>query len=248
MTILSLEGNIGSGKDIVIQFFKKYFREDMYFLEDSVSNWLDEDLLKNFYNDPCRWALSLEIHSTIQKHKRLNKVLNCVIDDSIIVTRRSPMSDRTIFVSSCKEMGYVNSKEFSIYDGVFESLNFPKYQGIIYLKSNVNKCYENIISKKNGVEKTINFEYIRSIHNNYEKWINTLKTKGVPLLEIDMENFRDIDGNEKKQEELLNIITKKFPKLKKFIKQWGDHTAKWTVVKRKGSKKSKENALGWREN
>jgi len=66
MTIISLEGNIGSGKEQFIDFFKKYFTEELVFLDDSIYNWEDESLIKNFYKDPTRWSFTMEVHSTIQ--------------------------------------------------------------------------------------------------------------------------------------------------------------------------------------
>jgi deoxyadenosine/deoxycytidine kinase len=236
MTIISLEGNIGSGKDNFIQFFKKYFNENIYFLEDSVYNWEDETLLKNFYKNSERWAFTLEVQSTIQKIKNLQSIYNNLDKDKILITRRSPLSDKMCFVTSCKQMNYMTSKEVEIYNNLFETFNIPKYQGIIYLKSNVNKCYENIISKQTGIDKGINFDFIQKIHNNYQKWIQELKNENV--LEIDIEKFRDLDGNEKIQEQLLQLILDKFPILTNHLKSLNKDEQKWTLVKKSQKKRN----------
>ncbi len=236
MTIISLEGNIGSGKEQFIGFFKKYFTEDLVFLNDSIYNWEDESLIKNFYKDPTRWSFTMEVHSTIQKYQRILDVSEKKCVNQVIITRRSPISDRECFVKACEQMKYMNPKEVSIYNNLFETLRMPKFQGIIYLRSNVNKCYENIISKESGHEKTIHFDYIQKLHNNYELWVEAVKKEKIPLLEIDIEKFRDIEGNEKLQEQILTMLTRKFPTLQTFLKTYGNHNKdqKWTVV---GSKK-----------
>lgn len=236
MTIISLEGNIGSGKEHFIDFFKKYFTDEVVFLDDSIYNWEDESLIKKFYKEPSRWSFTLEVHSTIQKYQRILDVLRSKNCEQIIITRRSPISDRECFMKAFYTMKYVDQKEVSIYNNLFDSLVIPKFQGVIYLRSNVNKCYESIISKDYGYEKTINFDYIQKLHNNYEEWIGELKKENIPLLEIDIEKFRDIDGNEKLQEQILNMLTSKFPIFHKFLKVYDNYKKehKWTIV---GSKK-----------
>ena len=58
MTLISIEGNIGSGKEEFIQFFNKYFTDDIIYIENCVYNWQSKSLLNNFYKNPSRWAFS----------------------------------------------------------------------------------------------------------------------------------------------------------------------------------------------
>lgn len=238
--IISLEGNIGSGKDVIVNFFKKNFKDEVMFLDDTIFNWEDNCLLQSFYLQPERWALTLEIHSTLQKIKRLSNVelYNTVHKEkcNITITKRSLMSDRSCFVETFKEMNYMNDKEIDIYNSFFSSFKVPVYDGIIYLRSNVNKCYENIISKQQSV---VQFEYIEKLSKNYEKWIDNVKVNEptIRLLEIDIEKYRDLDGNEMIQEKLLETILDKFPELRTYIKSYSYIKEKkndiWTVVKKK---------------
>lgn len=237
MIIISLEGNIGSGKENFIQFMKKAFKDNVSFLEDSIYSWDNENLLKNFYKDPSRWAMTLEIHSTTQKCRRLQENIENSAPPKVLITRRTPISDRECFVKSCMQMKYMSPKEAEIYNNLFETFKIPKYDGVIYLKSNVNKCYENIISKHTDVEKIIEFDYIQRLHTNYENWIHGLKKENIPVLEIDIEKYRNIEGNEKTQEHLMELIIGVFPDLKEFLKN-EDYINNWTVVRKnwRGSK------------
>jgi deoxyadenosine/deoxycytidine kinase len=234
MTIFCLEGNVGAGKEILIQFFKRYFKDDLIFFEDSVYNWDDHQFLKEFYKDPKRWAMTMEIYSTTQKCKRFKEFNTS--DNQIVITRRSPMSDKECFVKACVQMGFMTQKEFQIYESVFQTFQMPKYNGVIFLRSNTNKCLENIVSKKLGLEKMINFDYIQKLNKNYENWIIELKKQNVNILEIDMERFRDLDGNERNQETLLDIILTRFPEFKTHLKQLYGPIKKdspWTTVNKK---------------
>ena len=128
---------------------------------------------------------------------------------------------------------------------IFQNQRIPKYSGIIYLRSNVNKCFENIISKRAVLEKLIQFKYIQSLHQTYEEWITELQEEDIPVLIIDVEKFRDLDGSEKVQEELLKILLTSFTFLKKFLKsdKYYHRENKWTVVSNKRKSKGKINAF-----
>jgi deoxyadenosine/deoxycytidine kinase len=218
MTLISIEGNIGSGKEEFIQFFKKYFTDDIIFIEDNVYNWKDKSLLSNFYRDPHRWAFTLQVHSISQKYKRFVQVLPYKKKGSVMITHRSPMSDNFCFQKSCVESGYIDSKEDDIYQSVFENYRIPKFHGVIYLHSNVNKCYENIITKDINVEKSINFDFLMNIHNNYESWIGKIKKENIPVVEIQTDDFMDLDINEMVQRKLYDTIVNSFPDLLNFSK------------------------------
>lgn len=216
MTLISIEGNIGSGKEEFMHFFKKYFTDDIIYIEDNIYNWQDKTLLTNFYKDPNRWAFTLQIQSITQKYKRFLNVLPHKQKGSIIITHRSPMSDNFCYEKSCLESGYITAKEDDIYQTVFENFRVPKFHGVIYLKSNVNKCYENIINNDDRVEKIINFDFLRNINNNYESWIEKIKIEKIPVLEI---NVDGIDGNDILQQKIYNNIIAFFPSLSKFSRK-----------------------------
>tara|TARA_B110000211_G_C13824662_1_gene440808 strand:+ start:24 stop:692 length:669 start_codon:yes stop_codon:yes gene_type:complete len=214
MTIISIEGNIGSGKESVLNVLKKYLKDDVTFLEDTVYNWNDKSLLSNFYKNPERWSFCIQIQSITQKYKRFMEILPHKKSEFVMFTHRSPMSDKSCFKKACTDMKYMTDKENEIYNSVFETHRIPKFHGLIYLKSNVNMCYENIISRKDKMENGLNFDFINRINDNYETWINKLKEENVVILEIDIEEYRDIEGNELLEERLMEMILKKFEILK----------------------------------
>lgn len=214
MTLISIEGNIGSGKEEFIQFFKKYFSDEIIFIEDNVYNWKDKTLLNNFYKNPERWAFTLQIQSITQKYKRFLNLLPHKKKGSVIITHRSPMSDNFCFEKACVENGYITQKEDEIYQSVFDNYRIPRFHGVIYLKSNIDKCYEKIITRGDKSEKIISFDFLRSINSNYDSWIEKIKRDNIPLVEIDIENFRELEGNEMIQRRLYATIIENFPQLR----------------------------------
>ena len=46
--LISIEGNIGSGKSDFIRFLQKYFRDNISYSEECVFTWENEELIKGF--------------------------------------------------------------------------------------------------------------------------------------------------------------------------------------------------------
>lgn len=244
--IISVEGNIGCGKDALFYFMKKYFNDNIYYISDSLYNWESETFLNDFYKNPSRWGFALEVMTTKEKINLLNNTYNLLSKNSdtdfVIITKRSPESDAECFLKSLLDMSYINKREKSIYNMLYKNSKYPSINNIVYLKSNINKCYENIITKHALLERIINFDYISKLDKNYNEWIEIKKGEECNdkiVSVIDIENFRDLEGNEKEQEELLNILLNSFPFLKKFLKVGGIYSKenKWTIVTSKKSKK-----------
>lgn len=222
MTIITIEGNIGSGKEEFIDFMKKYFTDDIKYLDES---YQDEILLKNFYKNPERWAFTYECFMINEKMKQIIKKDK----NTIWILVRSPTSCRDCFGKACFDNNFMDEQEYKVFEGLFA--NLPYMKNTIYLRTNVNKCYENIITKNKGYEKIISFDYIQKVHNLYEEWV-----KDKDVLVLDYEEYRNLDGNEKTQEDLLEIILKKFVFLKEHVKIKGHTSPKWEIVKKKKDK------------
>lgn len=216
MTLLTIEGNVGSGKEHIFEFFKKNFSDSITLVEDSVYNWKDKHLLEDFYNDPKRWGLTLEIHSLTRKCNSVISATRAKKPNDIIITKRSPISDNFCYYKACVDSGYISEYEDQVYQNVFNTYKFPQFHGIIYLRSNVNKCYENIVNNTDCIEKKIDFDYLNNIHLNYESWIEKIKSQKIPLIEIDAEQYRDLNNNEMLQQRLINTIINKFGQLRNY--------------------------------
>ena len=102
--IVSVDGNIGSGKSTFLQDLKTYFkdREDICFLDEPVDKWkqiIDKDnknILENYYLDQKRWGFSFQIMAYISRLTQLKEALK-EKKYKIIFTERSIESDRNIF-------------------------------------------------------------------------------------------------------------------------------------------------------
>ena len=118
--IISIDGNIGSGKSTLMKILKKNF-ESYYFVDEPVDKWLatkddeNKNLLTNFYENKNRWSYTFQNYAFITRSKDLLEAVEVNKAKSIyeyfkvlfnrlifgkrlvIFTERSILTDRSAF-------------------------------------------------------------------------------------------------------------------------------------------------------
>lgn len=214
--LISIEGNLGSNKEIFIKFLQKYFKDNISYSEEQICTWENENLIKKFYKNQERWGFLMEVNSTVRKLSNLWNVIKSE-KNKVIFTVRCPYSDKECFMKTLIKLNKIDKKEYETYNLMFNMLNMPKFNSIVYLKSNLNTSFERIKSKNRDCETNIDYNFIKELHNTYENWINQLRDKNVNIIEIDMDKYSDLEGSEEVQHKVMNILLTHFPKLKNYI-------------------------------
>lgn len=210
--IISIEGNIGSGKSTLINLIREKFN-DVDVLDEPLTEWLnieDEDnnnLLDCFYKDNKRWSYTFQNFAYIT---RIHKILRALTfkKKNIIITERSIYTDKNVFAKMLFDSNLMNKMEYSMYNYWFKlfekhfnfNINF-----IIYLRVDPNISFSRIKIRQREEEKNIKLEYINEVHKYHDEWISASKSK------VCM-----IDGNKEFKDNLENqelILTK----IRKFI-------------------------------
>jgi deoxyadenosine/deoxycytidine kinase len=80
--------------------------------------------------------------------------------------------------------GNFEPHEYEIYDSICHSLiqNCP-IKGIVYLKCSPEICQQRIKIRNRKGEEEIGLDYLQSVHERHEEWIN--RQKGMKILVID---------------------------------------------------------------
>lgn len=159
----------------------------------------------------------MEVNSVVKKIKNLWNLIT-IEKNRVIVSTRCPSSDKDCFLKTLYDMKNLSEKEYTTYIEMFDILKMPKFNTIIYLKSDVETCYEKIISKHRESEKNLSFEFLKNLNKTYEKWIKTLQENNVNVVILDTEKYSDILGDEETQEKVLDIILEHIPILKENLK------------------------------
>lgn len=194
--IISIEGNIGSGKSSVIEKLKKNY-PNFHYLQEPVDIWTnntDENgktILDYFYGDNTRWAYTFQNLAYIT---RIQQILEVKDKYDVIVTERSIFTDRNVFAKILEQDGHINKIEKSLYDQWFELLKKDvKIDGYIYIKADPKVSYERIKKRNRQGEENILLEYLEKLHKAHNEWLI-------------QENTTHIDGNTEMSDDYIHNI------------------------------------------
>ena len=172
-TILSIEGNIGSGKSTIIDNLKEKYKNDkkeFIFLAEPVDEWetiKDEEnitILQKFYSDQKKYSFTFQIMAYISRLNLLRKTIK-ENPGKIIISERSLFTDKYVFAKMLYDSGNMESIQYQIYNKWFESfLDLAPVSKMIYLKTDPKVSFERISIRNRNGEENIPFEYIENCH------------------------------------------------------------------------------------
>lgn len=216
--IISIDGNIGSGKSTLVSILKNMFNnnDNVCFIQEPVDMWnqvRDENnitILERFYKEPKEFAFSFQMMAYISRLSILKKAISNK-KYKYIISERCLFTDSNIFAKMLYDDGKISLIEYTIYKQWFNEFtnDLPKHK-YIYIKTSPTTAYDRVI-KRNREGETIPIEYLEKCHQYHEKWLcNNIYD------EVDS-NIIQLDGNINIDEmpEILNIW---YEEIKSFIK------------------------------
>jgi deoxyadenosine/deoxycytidine kinase len=195
--IISIEGNIGSGKSTMLKHIRENFK-NWNFIDEPVDSWLslkDENgtsLLELFYTDKKRWSYTFQNSAFIT---RFTSMMNAIrkwesssLDEdkksNIFISERCVLTDRYVFAEMLKESNCLNPLEWELYTKWFDWFaSTTPIDGLIYVNTGYNVCNDRIKWRGRKGEESIPLDYLSSLQIQHEKWIQNEITKR-PVLHI----------------------------------------------------------------
>lgn len=192
---ICIEGNIGAGKTSLTHELGKALQRKII-LEEFENN----PFLVDFYKEPEKYALSLELHFLYTRIKQLNEV------QSIIKTQENRVvADYNI--EKCLLYAQMNLKEsdYIEYQKKFNELTINLIQPdfFIYLDAGLERLLQQIKQRGRSYEKGIKVDYLLNLKEKYERYLQG--QQHLPVLWIETGNL-DFVNNQKHKEELLRLI------------------------------------------
>ncbi len=204
--IISIEGNIGSGKSTMVEYLKQNLQNDstICFLQEPVDIWntiIDKNgvnIIENYYNDQKKYAFQFQMMAYISRISLLREALKKNYD--IIITERSIFTDANVFAKMLYDEENIEETEYKIYKLWFNEFikDIPKIS-LIYVKTCPEICYRRVLIR-NRIGETIPIEYLKKCHGYHEEWINKNK---------EYLNVLTIDGDKTISEKLKEENLKK---------------------------------------
>ena len=197
--IVSIEGNIGSGKTTLIHHLEeRYVGKKFMFLKEPLHIWKSvqdretgENILQKFYKEPIKYAFPFQIMVYMTFAQRLLDAIKEVDEDTVIVCERSMESCRDIFAKMLREQGQIDDINYTILLMFYKQMELINVDAVIYLDISVETSNERIKKRARLGEDNIPISYLEKCKVNHEEWIRSFTSnqyddeKHVPLLRLD---------------------------------------------------------------
>jgi deoxyadenosine/deoxycytidine kinase len=214
--IISIEGNIGSGKSTFLESLKK--NEKYVYVREPVDEWetvIDgngKTILEKFYEDQEKYSFSFQIMAFISRLVLLKRTIEKSITERknlsepiYIITERSLYTDKYVFCNMLFDSGKIEDVNYVIYQKWFEEFtkDYPLNK-IIYIKTDPEICHERIAKRARKGESVIPLEYIKECDKYHETMLEIIKNTDVTMCTID--GNINIETNETQNDILLCTV------------------------------------------
>lgn len=208
--IISIEGNIGSGKSSLVTRIQDYNKTNpsslnICFLQEPVDIWNTitdingKNIIECYYADQKSYAFSFQMMAYISRIHTIKEALKKNYD--IIITERCVHTDKNVFAKMLYDEGKINHIEYKIYELWFNEFlsELPPIE-IIYLKTSPNIASTRVIKRARQGE-SIPLEYLSNCDKYHNDWLNSYDNIVVFDGDTDINNVVNTYWSE-----LINII------------------------------------------
>lgn len=207
--LISIEGNIGSGKSTLYEMLKEKYGDKILFVDEPVDEWNKlimngKNIIEHFYENNKKWGYLFQSVAFITRLLKLKEAINNP-KYSVIISERTLESDKKLFAKLLYINGDMCELEWKSYVLWFDHFNI-KMTHHIYLKTNVDECVKRIKRRGRKGEEDISIKYLQQLSKNHDKWL------------IDNPKCTIINGNlnifdnsiKKKQCYIINSLLEKY--------------------------------------
>ena len=176
--IISIEGNIGSGKSSFVHDLKELFsdRPDVCFLQEPVEEWLmirDADginILEHYYRDQQQYAFQFQMMAYISRLAILKRALDNP-HYKYIITERCLYTDKNVFCKMLYDDSLIDSIGYQIYNKwftEFQDVTVPYVY--VYLQTDPEVSKQRVDLRARSGE-SIPIDYLKKCHDYHESWL-----------------------------------------------------------------------------
>lgn len=190
--IITLEGNIGSGKSTMLNKIKEQYPQ-WNIVQEPVDIWEQfktkegKNLLECFYTDTKRWSYTLQNCAFITRYTTMNEAIKAapVKDKNIFIIERSVLTDRYVFAEMLFDSNMLDPLEWKLYTTWFDYfIKSNAINGIVHITTEPDTCKQRIIKRGRHGEENISIDYLRSLDTQHNKWLSNTE---LPVIKISSE-------------------------------------------------------------
>lgn len=180
MPIITIDGNIGSCKTSVLNYFHKHYKIAVDL--EPVENWTP--YLNKLYENTDETSYNFQVRVWTDRCWIQEKSEN-----TLILMERSPYFIKNVFIEKALEDSTITAEEYDILQMLHsktEKLWSP--HAYIYLKSDPAICMHRIQKRCRPCEKSISQSYIVRIDSLHKQKLEELQKSNINVIVIDIES------------------------------------------------------------
>ena len=182
---IAIAGNIGSGKTTLAGLLAKHYGWVAHYEDVD-----DNPYLNDFYEDMQRWSFNLQIYFL---NSRFRQIVDIRKSGKNVIQDRTIYEDAHIFAPNLHAMSLMTTRDYENYQSLFELMSsfIQPPDLLIYLRADVPTLVRNIQKRGRDYEASIRLDYLKSLNDRYENWINSYTDGKLLIFDVDNINFQD---------------------------------------------------------
>ncbi|MFZ1704179.1 MAG: deoxynucleoside kinase [Saprospiraceae bacterium] len=196
---ICIEGNIGAGKTTFCKLIQKEYECNLI-----LEQFDDNPFLPLFYNEPERFAFTVELFFMTERYKQLQ---SCLLNQNLF--SQFTITDYAFVKTLLFAKKNLVEEEFRLFQklyGVFDQA-FPKPDILVYFHRNVDILQEKIKKRGRVYETSISDDYLLQVQNAYFEYFRNILS--YPVLIIDV-NTIDFENNVEHYNHLKYLLSKTY--------------------------------------
>jgi deoxyadenosine/deoxycytidine kinase len=196
---ICIEGNIGSGKTSLCEILASRYPVQLILEEFD-----DNPFLPYFYQNPERFAFTVELFFMAERHKQLSQI---TLQKDLFYD--FTLADYSFWKTLIFARKNLDEKEYRLFQRLSNVLNStsPNPDLLIYLHRTPEKLLRNIHLRERNYELNISAGYLKTIQDSYFEFFYSQTS--YPIVIVDVEEI-DFVTNPKHLKEMESIIFKEY--------------------------------------
>lgn len=185
--IIAVDGLIGAGKSTLLEYLEKIptiSSHRLVVVQEDVDDWVDRGILKQYYEDPERFAFCFQLYVLYRRAALIDKAIE-ENPNAVIVSERTSVSDY-MFAIMLYNSKKISEAEFNVYQMVYRKVKKVQVAGRILLKCSPEKALERCVGRNREGEEKLTLEYLQQVDEYTNDFFHD-DTTTVPAIKISTE-------------------------------------------------------------
>ena len=179
---ITVAGNVGAGKSTLTKLVAERLGFEAHYEKVDGNPYLED-----FYKDQEKWGFHLQLYFLAQRFKQQKEIDSNGLNN---IQDRSIYEDVEIFARNLYDNKKMTKRDYITYRDLFNDMvpYLRRPDLMIYLDGSLDSIIHRINLRGRDMEKTVDIEYWKNLHDRYEKWITEYDQS--PVLYV---NINEVD-------------------------------------------------------